>query len=360
MSEERINFPYVDDMKNYSVNLKSIRTIYEKMADDISKDIYVSRLLLSLTGNQTYMKKALSYTKGGGKLIDIVDSNQNRTYIYGAGIRGKRIAETFPDCKWGGFIDQNSKDSSYRDIRIFSLKEFLTRYRSGDIVIVSNMLDTEKIVSDLCSKMDKKNIYILNDLDKESMQDIYFSIDEIRRGIHEDSIFVDVGCFDGKDSLKYLEWIGNKNATVFAFEPDEDNYKVCENNLRKYTNIRLWNVGLDDKEEHVGISGSGEMAHFEKEGDKYVKTRILDNIVVDEQIGYIKMDVEGFEEHVLRGAERIIKIQHPALAISVYHKISDVWKLPNLILELYGGYRFYMRHYSATNSDTVLYAIASD
>ena len=68
MSEERINFPYVDDMKNYSVNLKSIRTIYEKMADDISKDIYVSRLLLSLTGNQTYMKKALSYTKGGGQI----------------------------------------------------------------------------------------------------------------------------------------------------------------------------------------------------------------------------------------------------------------------------------------------------
>ncbi len=357
---ERINFPYVDENENYSVNCESIRTIYEKMADDISRDIYVSRLLLSLTGSQVYMKKALNYTKGGSKLSNIVDSDIGNKYIYGAGIRGKRIVETFPGCSWSGFIDKNSQSNTYHGIRIFRLKEFLERYQPGDIVIVSNVLGIEEIVSDLRNKIDEKDICILNDLDRESMQDIYFSLDEVRQVIHGDSAFVDVGCFDGKDSLKYLEWIGNKKAPVLAFEPDRDNYKVCENNLQKYTNIRLWNVGLDDKEEHVGISGSGEMAHLEKEGKEYVQTRILDNIVKGEQIGYIKMDVEGFEECVLRGAGRIIKTQHPALAISVYHKRSDIWRLPNLILDLYDDYRFYMRHYSATNGDTVLYAIASD
>ena len=356
----RISFSYVDETEHCSINSESIRTIYEKMADDISRDIYASRLLLSLTGNQAYMKKALSYTKGGSKLRDIVASDKGNKYIYGAGIRGKRIVETFPGCNWSGFIDQNSKDNIYHGIRIFRLKEFLAQYQPGDVVIVSNMFGIEEIVSDLRNKIDEKDICILNDLDRESMQDIYFSINEVKQAIHGDSTFVDVGCFDGKDSLKYLEWIGNKKASILAFEPDRDNYKVCENNLQKYPNIRLWNVGLDDKEEHIGISGSGEMVHLEKEGEKYVQTRILDNIVKDERIGYIKMDVEGFEECVLRGAGRIIKTQHPALAISVYHKRADIWKLPELILDIYNDYRFYMRHYSATNGDTVLYAIASD
>ena len=69
------------------------------------------------------------------------------------------------------------------------------------------------------------------------------------------------------------------------------------------------------------------------------------------------MDVEGYEEHVLLGAEKIIRNQHPVMAVSVYHKKADIWRLPGLLLEYNKDYCFYMRHYSAANGDTVLYAV---
>lgn len=69
------------------------------------------------------------------------------------------------------------------------------------------------------------------------------------------------------------------------------------------------------------------------------------------------MDVEGHEEKTLLGARKTIASQHPILAISIYHKREDIWNLPSIILDMYSGYRFYLRHYSVRTIETVLYAI---
>lgn len=69
------------------------------------------------------------------------------------------------------------------------------------------------------------------------------------------------------------------------------------------------------------------------------------------------MDVEGAEYEALKGAAEIIKNQHPVLAISLYHKPEDVFEIPKLILDIYSGYKLYLRHYSFSRHETVLYAI---
>ena len=58
--------------------------------------------------------------------------------------------------------------------------------------------------------------------------------------------------------------------------------------------------------------------------------------------GYIKIDVEGHEVKVLKGAEKIIRNQHPVMAVSMYHKKSaDNATLKSSIL----GYAFnFSRH----------------
>lgn len=63
------------------------------------------------------------------------------------------------------------------------------------------------------------------------------------------------------------------------------------------------------------------------------------------------------DEQSLRGAEGIIRKQKPRLAVSIYHKLEDIWEIPGLILGIYPGYDFYLRHYSFQGYDTVLYAI---
>lgn len=69
------------------------------------------------------------------------------------------------------------------------------------------------------------------------------------------------------------------------------------------------------------------------------------------------MDIEGAEYKALLGAEKTIKKYKPKLAICIYHKPEDVWEIPMLIHKINPNYRFYVRHYSLTTPETILYAI---
>ncbi len=355
---ERLCFPYRDDMENTLDFVNDIERIYDRLMDDVSRDIFSNRLLYSLTGNQLCLKNVLLHTSGGKKLNALLHEAGKTVYIYGAGIRGKRLAELFPDAHWGGFIDRNKQLEEYHHIKIQNLEQFLTVYTPGMTIIISNMAGTGEITDGLRKKgIALEDIFTLNDFDKENVKDIYFPSGEIELPVSKDTSFVDIGCFDGKDSLQYLEWSGNKEAKIYAFEPDVRNYKVCRENLAAYPNIELFNMGLSDTEEEIGIMGEGEMSYLGADGDLKVRTRLLDNILGEKTVGFIKMDVEGYEEHVLRGAGEVIRSKHPIMAVSVYHKKSDIWRIPKLLLEYYSDYYFYMRHYSAANGDTVLYAV---
>ncbi len=86
----------------------------------------------------------------------------------------------------------------------------------------------------------------------------------------------------------------------------------------------------------------------------------IDDFAKGRRIIYIKMDIEGAEAEALRGAARVIKEQKPKLAISVYHKERDIWEIPALILSYCPEYKFYLRHYSFSWYDTVLYAAVEE
>ncbi len=69
------------------------------------------------------------------------------------------------------------------------------------------------------------------------------------------------------------------------------------------------------------------------------------------------MDIEGSEMEALKGAVFNIREYKPVLAISIYHKADDFWKIPLFIKELNKKYKFYIRHYTEGIADTVLYCI---
>lgn len=355
---ERICFPYKDDILNLQEFADNIEMIHDKMLDSLSEMIFSNRLLFSLTGNHKYMKTILLQTIGGKNLYNIFVNNDHPRYIYGAGIRGKRLVELFPEYKWDGFIDRNSSDGYYNNIKIVNPKQFADIYKYRTKIIISNMANVEEIISDLLRiGVFREDIYILSEFDTENMKDIYFLPECMKNMTNHDGAFVDIGCYDGKDSLTYLRWNSSRESKIFAFEPDMKNYEVCEKNLMSYPNIKLFNVALSDIEEKLCVGGEGEMAHLDTKGSSVVRTQLLDNVIKEEKIDFIKMDVEGHEEKVIRGAKKIISSQHPLLAISIYHKRADIWRIPKLILSLNSNYCFYMRHYGATSGDTVLYAI---
>lgn len=87
-----------------------------------------------------------------------------------------------------------------------------------------------------------------------------------------------------------------------------------------------------------------------------VKTISIDEMLEGEKCTFIKMDIEGAEMEALQGAQKSISKYYPKLAISIYHKDDDLWKIPYYIKKTWPEYKLYIRHYTYVTTETVLYA----
>ena len=76
-----------------------------------------------------------------------------------------------------------------------------------------------------------------------------------------------------------------------------------------------------------------------------------------EAVTTIKMDIEGAEYDAILGMEQTLR-NHPVLMVSIYHKVEDLFRLQLLIEKMCPNvYDYYIRHYSPTVIETVLYAV---
>ena len=71
--------------------------------------------------------------------------------------------------------------------------------------------------------------------------------------------------------------------------------------------------------------------------DDFVKEQGL------EKVDVIKLDVEGAERAVLKGAKKTIKKFKPILLISVYHQEQDLFETMRLVDEIRDDYRWVFR-----------------
>lgn len=182
---------------------------------------------------------------------------------------------------------------------------------------------------------------------------------------NENEIFVDCGAYIGDSVMNYIKHCGAYKH-IYAYEPNEKNFEKCHKNLAKYENITLRQAGVGLKseelvlfewEEDTSSASSGFMVPLGYKGTKTSQVISLDEDI-QEPVTFIKLDIEGFEIEAINGAKRHIAEDKPKLAVCVYHVVSDIWEIPQLINSINPGYRFYLRHYNATqNFDTVLYCV---
>ena len=88
-------------------------------------------------------------------------------------------------------------------------------------------------------------------------------------------------------------------------------------------------------------------------------TLAIDDLVQQQnlpRVDFIKMDIEGAELSALRGAKQTIQRHKPKLAISVYHRLTDFFEVPEFLDSLGCGYRYFLRHYTIHAEETVLFA----
>ena len=72
---------------------------------------------------------------------------------------------------------------------------------------------------------------------------------------------------------------------------------------------------------------------------------------------YIVIDIEGAEHNALLGARQTIARWKPKMAVCVYHRREDLFDVPLLLKSFAPTYKFYLRHYTSNQTETVLYAV---
>lgn len=185
----------------------------------------------------------------------------------------------------------------------------------------------------------------------------YFNNDVIPN-IRDDEHYVDAGACRGEEMAR-LAVSNPKYGSITAFEPDGRYFPSLVSTFNDQR-IKLRRQGLSDANGTLYINDTGVCARLTVgstcTGGKRVEVVRLDDSDVN-NASLIKMDIEGLEEAALRGAQRVIGTLRPRLAISAYHKVSDIFVLSRLIHELQDDYRLYLRHHSSYASGTVLYAV---
>ena len=72
------------------------------------------------------------------------------------------------------------------------------------------------------------------------------------------------------------------------------------------------------------------------------------------EVDAVKLDIEGAELNALLAAREWLARSKPQLAISIYHRMSDLWTIPTLLMELFPRARFTVRHWSQAIPETML------
>lgn len=167
---------------------------------------------------------------------------------------------------------------------------------------------------------------------------------------------VDCGAYDG-DTLRRFEEAGYALDAVLAFEPDPQTYRRLAAAIAGRSGWSAIEAGVHASAGTLAFDANGAgSACIDSTGAATVRVVRLDDACRGFHPTLVKMDVEGAERAALEGARALLESDRPALAISVYHRVDDLWTVPTSIAALGLDYRFALRSHAHNGFDTVLYA----
>jgi len=179
-----------------------------------------------------------------------------------------------------------------------------------------------------------------------------------------DEVFVDCGAFDGDTIRALLLRRHDDFRRILAVEPDSISFAKLQSYLaglppevsRKITPLYCA-VGAERRLVHFENTGEVDSHSSENHGGLISCVPISELLSESDPVTYIKMDIEGAELDALLGARRCIESYRPVLAICVYHKQHDVWRLPLLMKDMVPEYRLFLRCHEGDGWQTVAYAV---
>ncbi len=139
-------------------------------------------------------------------------------------------------------------------------------------------------------------------------------------------VVLDIGTNLGYTALRLAKKASE--GMVIGFEPDPQNFALCQKNLaaNNFSNLHVHNVGLGAArktaimETRVSFNRGGNRINESIADGERIEVHRLDdyyNSLGVSRIDLMKIDVEGYELQILRGAEKVIREHRPKLFVEV-------------------------------------------
>lgn len=351
-------------MRNKYIKLR------EALLDKESEIIFDARIAYMETGDVlAFIKKMHDlYKNFEYPTLDhfIKRHKEKPLVIFGAGYEGGIAVEIIKHTRYASYlygICDNNKELWGKEkygLPVMSIYDLLTKGKKVIYILASTRYNYQFLCQLLNLGVYQENIFISQYGGFLAAQRGWQYFDVFQPYKHE--VFIDAGAYDGKTSKEFIKWCHGEYDNIYMFELNEDMQSVCYRNLETDKRIFFTGKGVWNKNSCLKFWDSQSAAHIDEkscdsDNSNFTQVCTIDSELIGENITFIKMDVEGSELKALQGAQKTIKKLTPRLAISVYHKLDDTINIMKYLMELNPEYRFYLRHYSACQWETVLYAV---
>ena len=128
-----------------------------------------------------------------------------------------------------------------------------------------------------------------------------------------DSVVVDVGAYIGLYTVAIAKRLGSVGR-VIAFEPDPDSFAALKAHVqlnRVYSRVELVQAAASAEngtlQFEAGKHSMSRIAGEQAQDTHLVRAVRLDTVLAGKRVDVLKIDVEGFEEQVVRGASGILE-----------------------------------------------------
>lgn len=176
-------------------------------------------------------------------------------------------------------------------------------------------------------------------------------------------VVADGGAYTGDTLESFVAASGNRFRGYVAFEPDAASFRVLAHRAAADPRrVAVVEAGLSDSTGRRRLSGTATADSRVLDEDE-LGGAVIDVISLDDYFRdrpsptIVKLDIEGEEAAALRGGAAILRTERPILAVSAYHRPTDLWTLPLLIERLMPGSNLHFRCYGEEIDNAVCYAI---
>lgn len=187
--------------------------------------------------------------------------------------------------------------------------------------------------------------------------------------------------FDVGASIGLFTWMaGSQGARVYSFEPNPKEFPMLKACIAtNHLPAEAVDAAVGDRSGTVRFScgyaltlGDGqvltddmELVHVEDDAEREqgtidVRMITLDGFASDRnlsRVDVIKVDTEGSEAAVLRGAERIIREFQPIVLLASYHRKEDASVLPQIVSSISPGYSFVVSEGEPPHADPMIVCV---